>query len=114
MEIDHFLTEFLDDPREKYSYFCYALLQGKVFAGFQVLKDKLMLKLQDKILQEPKVLHQLIAYLQAHKVASRQTFLAENKRATALKIIVCSVVDEKYRQKALGLWPKLLGMGTNE
>jgi ATP-dependent RNA helicase DHX37/DHR1 len=108
-EIDYFLTEFLDDPREKYTYFCYALLQGKVFAGFKALKEKLKTKLPDKILQEPKVLQPLIGYLQSHKIASRQAFCLDNKKSSGLKNAVCSVLDEKYKQKALGLWQRLLG-----
>lgn len=111
-EIDYFLTEFLDDAREKYSYFCYALLQGKVLPGFKVLREKLTVKLADKILQEPKALQPLIAYLQSHRIASRQAFLQDNKKSSGLKTAVAALVDEKYRPKVQSLWHKLVGAGA--
>jgi ATP-dependent RNA helicase DHX37/DHR1 len=110
-EIDYFLTEYLDDPREKYAYFCYALLQGKVLPGFKVLKEKLKTKLPDKILQEPKILQPLIAYLQKHKVASKQSFLQDNKKNQGFKVVISNLVEDKYKQKVLALWHKIIGSG---
>lgn len=113
-QLDYFLTEYFDDPREKYSYFCYALLLGKVFPGFKVLKDKLKIKLPEKVLQEPKALQEVISYLQRHKVASSAGLLTANKSSSALKTQIAGLVDEKYKQKVLALWPKLLGTSQNE
>ena len=113
-ELDYFLTEYFDDPREKYTYFCFALLHGKVLSGFKVLKDRLKIKLPEKVLQEPKILQELINYLQRHKVANSSSFLTACKANSTLKTLVSSLVDDKYKQKVLTLWPKLIGQSQDE
>ena len=108
-DLDLYLTDYPGQSREKMAQFLYAILQGKVFPGFKVLKDKLLVQLPEKVTSEPKALATAVSYLLQTSVDSRKTFLLEDKaNPQVLRQIILSCVQDKYKKKLLLLWERIV------
>jgi ATP-dependent RNA helicase DHX37/DHR1 len=108
-ELNLFLTEYLEDCREKYVHFVYCLLQGKVFQAFKVLNSKLNFQLQEKMATEPKQLSNLITFFQKHRISSKKRFLAiEEKHPNSICEQVVQIVQPNFKNKTSSLWKKLI------
>lgn len=108
-ELGMYLTD-CKPGRDRNVHFLYCLLQGKVFPGFSVLKDRLVLKIADSMPVEPKGLQQAINLFVSKDIHSKETFLREDKlRHKELLGAIASCVQEKYKEKLDRLWDKLKG-----